>query len=452
MQLYERLQDSATEARSPSGFPGRGGAVRGNEAARDEETERALRLLVGIGRLVRIARWGEGLRAAAMHLYPWFGALREAPLSETFEQDERHERQVGLWRIALALVIGVVPALGLLRGTGTRENLIGLAGVAFAVLYSLAVLLLLKAGRRASALKFATVTLDVSLVSAMMLGFLVSGQGIIAANSQVTYVAYYVVLALIARRYDVRLAAYGGALLVLQYSVILLLGRLVFGVPDLPSDPVYGSFDWPNQVGRALLLVLAACLMVNTVASGRRLRKQSVRDPLLGIFNRRYFEEVLALEFDRCRKARQALTVVMMDVDRFKEYNDRHGHQKGDRVLTAVSDYLLRNLRRNDVLARYGGDEFVCLLLETAPDGASVTLSRLQERMGRWLSGLEDDGASLSLSFGLASLAESDRSPAELLARADRHLYLAKTAGGGVVCDEEGRIVPREEVDSDAPS
>ena len=387
----------------------------------------------------------------AMRLYPWYETLREAPLSETFEQDARHERQVSLWRIALALVIGTVPALGLLNGAGGRENLIGLAGVGLAVLYSLAILLLLRTGRRASTLKYFTVTLDVSLVSAMMLSFLLSGRGIIATNSQVTYVVYFVVLALVARRYDVRLAVYGSLLLVVEYASILVLGKLAFGVPDLPSDPVYGAFDWPNQVGRALLLILAACLMVNTVVSGRRLRNQSVRDPLLGVFNRRYFEEVLAIEFERCRKSRQALTVVMMDVDSFKEYNDRHGHLKGDKVLTAVSDFLLRNLRRNDVLARYGGDEFVCLLLETPPEGASVMLARLQERMNRWLSSIEEDsGVPLSLSFGIASLKDEDRAPLELLARADRHLYLAKSAGGGVVCDEEGRIVPREEVDSEA--
>lgn len=386
-----------------------------------------------------------------MPLYPWFESLRKAPLSETFEQDAHHERQVSLWRIALALVIGVGPALGLLRGGGVRENLIGLAGVTFAVVYSLVILLLLRRGRRASALKYYTVTLDVSLVSAMMLSFLLSGRGIIATNSQVTYVVYFVVLTLVARRYDVRLAVYGGCLLIVQYAALLVLGKLAFGVPDLPSDPVYGAFDWPNQVGRALLLLLATCLMVNMVAAGRRLRDRSVRDPLLGIFNRGYFEEVLALEFGRCKAAQGALTVVMLDVDRFKDYNDRHGHLKGDKVLTAVSDFLLRNLRRNDVLARYGGDEFVCLLLETPPEGASVMLTRLQERMTRWLSSLmEEDGLPLSLSFGVASLRETDRAPLELLARADRHLYLAKGAGGGVVCDEEGRIVPREEVELQA--
>jgi diguanylate cyclase (GGDEF)-like protein len=288
---------------------------------------------------------------------------------------------------------------------------------------------------------------DASLISAVLLGFMVAGRGIVATNSQVTFLVYFLLMALIARRYDVRLAVFGAIVILSEYLMVILIGYSSFAIPSISPDSVYGSFNWLNQVGRALILGFSALIMINTVINARRLREQSIRDPMLGIFNRRYFEEVLALEFKYSRELDKPLTVVMMDLDHFKAYNDRHGHLKGDKVLVAVADFLLRNLRRNDVLARFGGDEFVFLLLETPPEGAGVMLMRLQDQMRRWLEGvLEIQEPATSFSFGVAGLSAADTQPSQLIARADQHLYRAKAAGGGVICDEQGRIVPREEV------
>lgn len=383
-----------------------------------------------------------------MRLYPWFEAL-QSPLAQTFEQDARHEATVNKWRVTLVLFLAVVPLSAVVGEGFLPENFIGFFAVGLALLYCLAVYLLLKRASFLPALKYVTVGLDATLVSAMLVAFMLAGRAIIATNSQVAFLAYFLVLAMIGRRYDVKVASFGGAVVVAEYILVILIGYLFFDVPDLPADPLYGSFSWPSQFGRAILLVLCSMIMVTTVRSDRDLRELSIRDSLLGIFNRRYFEDVLALVFRTSRQQGNPMTVVMLDVDHFKEYNDRFGHLRGDRVLVAISDFLVRNLRRNDVLARYGGDEFVLLLMETPPEGAGVTLGRLQNQMKRWLrDAVEESDTPITLSFGVATLAAADTHHVQLLNRADRHLYQAKTAGGGVICDEEGRIVPEEVTDS----
>ena len=379
-----------------------------------------------------------------MRIYPWFEVLqRREPLVEAIEK--QNERDVNLWRLAMMCLLALVPAIAFLQGGWSKETGLGLGFLVFGVAYTSLVWggLLLSGGLRW--IQYTTTVIDVTLVTLLLGSFMVEGRGIVAANSQTTFLVYFFALMMIGRRYHVPLAIFGGALVVAEYAVLVAVGYFVYDLPHAPVDLDYGAFSWPHQVGRAALLIGSAALMVSTVKHSRHLQELSIRDPLLGIYNRRFFEEVLSLEFDYSRKLGKNLTVVMLDLDRFKGFNDRHGHLEGDRLLMAVSDYLLRHLRRNDVLARYGGDEFVFLLLETPPEGAGTMLSRLQGNMDKWLRDLLTlSDPPVNFSFGVASLKATDTEPGDLLARADRHLYQAKAAGGGIICDEEGRIVPAE--------
>jgi diguanylate cyclase (GGDEF)-like protein len=373
---------------------------------------------------------------------PWFEELYE-PATRVFEEDARHERESNYWRFGLLILIGINPLAALYIEGPKVENLLGAAALLFALLYCLFFLALLPRWYRPW-VRYVTVTLDVTLVSGVLLGFIVAGRGLVTANSQVTFPIYFLVLAMIAQRYDVRLAVYGALLLLVEYASLVAMGWLVYGLPQQPPDPEYGAFSWPNQVGRALLLSLASVVMLSTVVSARRLREIGLRDHLTGVFNRRYFLEVLSLEFDHSREIGRPLAVAMVDVDGFKRYNDTHGHPKGDRVLVLIADFLARNLRRSDLLARYGGDEFVVLLLETPTEGAGALISRIQERAGIWLKDVLGAGDSyVNLSFGLSSLVPGDAGPMDIIRRADEHLYKAKKAGGGVVCDEGGQIIVR---------
>ncbi len=156
----------------------------------------------------------------------------------------------------------------------------------------------------------------------------------------------------------------------------------------------------------------------------------SIRDPLTGLFNRRYLDEVLDREARRALRANRPLGVIMLDVDHFKLFNDEHGHLAGDALLRSLARMLQSRTRREDVTCRYGGEEFVMILPE-AP--LSVARQRAEELRSEALRlRLKRNGRphkAVTLSLGVAALPQDGMNARELLASADRHLYIAKQAG-----------------------
>jgi diguanylate cyclase (GGDEF)-like protein len=168
----------------------------------------------------------------------------------------------------------------------------------------------------------------------------------------------------------------------------------------------------------------------------RRLYESSTRDALTRTYNRKYFNERFVAEMAHARRHAAALSVVMLDIDGFKHINDAHGHLVGDRVLRVVAAQLIRLLRVEDVLARWGGEEFAILARSTPRDDAA----RLAERMRAVLEQLAiptSAGGTLRVtaSFGIASLDEvaNTEGPTELLGIADARLLSAKAAGKNCV-------------------
>jgi len=160
------------------------------------------------------------------------------------------------------------------------------------------------------------------------------------------------------------------------------------------------------------------------------LRGQSVRDPLTGLFNRRYMEETLERELSRATRAQRALAVVLCDIDHFKRFNDRFGHEAGDAVLIEVGRLFQTNLRSGDVVCRYGGEEFVLILPEATLEATAKRAEYFRELTKQ--STITHQGQSIgpvTLSFGVAAFPEHGATRETLLRAADAALYRAKASG-----------------------
>ncbi len=375
--------------------------------------------------------------------YPWIEILLD--LGDRFVlEDQRIEARINIWRMLIVSILSSIPLANILVYGPQNPHVAGLLAVALIVTVSLVFLFLLKFPRLLPVIRYASVTLDVTTVTVLLLNYMLQGDVLMATNSQVTFLIYFLALALIASRYDEKLAIYGASLVVVEYLLLIAAGYLFFGLPAVKPDPGYGSFAWTSQIGRLIILGAASAIAITVVRNARHLRENSIRDSLTGVYNRGYFQDVLRLEMAYSKRQRTPLSVVMMDIDNFKLFNDSFGHLKGDGLLVAVGDFLNRNLRRSDVLARYGGDEFVLLLLETKACDACRTLLRLQGMMGDWLRGLiPESSPNITFSLGVASMHPEDETHTALIERADAALYRAKQVGGNVVCGEEEGILKR---------
>lgn len=160
-----------------------------------------------------------------------------------------------------------------------------------------------------------------------------------------------------------------------------------------------------------------------------RLRVEASSDALTGLANRRSFWERAEAEFARCRRHGAALSLIAIDLDHFKEVNDRFGHPTGDRVLRAFASCCNAQLRAEDLCARMGGEEFSVLLPETTLAGARAVAERIRDRTSRLRFEAPMEGLSITGSFGVVALGDDDTCFEHFFVRADRALYVAKDAG-----------------------
>lgn len=164
-----------------------------------------------------------------------------------------------------------------------------------------------------------------------------------------------------------------------------------------------------------------------------QLQQQAIRDPLTNLFNRRYLAEMLPFQLARAQREEKPLSVVMLDIDRFKRLNDSYGHQVGDALLREVSRFLRRRVRKTDMLFRYGGEEFLLLL----PNTDAVTAHTISEQWREEFAATEfhtDSGAlTMTVSAGIAAFPEHADCSERLVLLADQALYQAKAQGRNLV-------------------
>ncbi len=164
-------------------------------------------------------------------------------------------------------------------------------------------------------------------------------------------------------------------------------------------------------------------------------RELAIRDGLTGLYNHRYFHEALSGEVDRARRYERELSVLFIDVDYFKAFNDTHGHQKGDELLKELAELLEARVRETDVVARWGGEEFVIMAPETgASDAAEMAESLRQSVADHPFPDRETQPAErITVSIGVATLL-SNGTDKSLVFRADKAVYEAKAKGRNAVC------------------
>jgi len=159
-----------------------------------------------------------------------------------------------------------------------------------------------------------------------------------------------------------------------------------------------------------------------------QLREQAIRDELTGLFNRRYFDETLEREVARARRERIPLTLAMIDLDRFKQVNDTHGHAVGDRLLAELGRILLVEKRSGDFSCRYGGEEFAVVLIDTDAAGGVTRAEGWRRSFAGFRVAVDGESVGTTLSAGIAEL-QPGESAESFLARADAALYAAKEQG-----------------------
>jgi diguanylate cyclase (GGDEF)-like protein len=211
--------------------------------------------------------------------------------------------------------------------------------------------------------------------------------------------------------------------------VPMTAGGHAVGVLGIPSAEPIGD-------GRQRTLAVAATLLAISLRDAqlfRELHDTSLRDGLTGCFNRTHALEVIDVELRRARRSQNPVSLIMFDMDHFKDINDRYGQLCGDAVLAAVGARMRDVLRGSDLKCRYGGEEFLVLLPETPLEGAKRVADTLRRELSDVPVPWKDENVSITASFGVTVVLPSEINAESVIGRADVALYRAKDQGRNCV-------------------
>jgi diguanylate cyclase (GGDEF)-like protein len=352
----------------------------------------------------------------------------QAPVPVLITAGAGGEVLVARTRLVLTLLVLALPLVDLLRRPGERAVYVGLGAALLGVGLAAAAFRFARKRVYTPPVGFATSVLDVTLVSAVLVMFLVLGQPLSVVSSRVAFLVYFLAIAAAALRFDPRICAVTGAVAMGEYAVVAFLARWLSGGA---AEPVH----WADQVSRLALLGIAGLLSTTLVLRTRELQWLSARDKLTGFLNRGIFDDLLNDASLRARRYGRPLSILMLDVDRFKQFNDTWGHAAGDEALKAVSAAIKQSVRQGEIVARYGGDEFVVLFPETRPETAVQRGEKIRLRIPPIIAGNRgrQQAVPVTISVGVASLPADGVDGFEVLNQADMRLYEAKHAGRDAV-------------------
>lgn len=199
----------------------------------------------------------------------------------------------------------------------------------------------------------------------------------------------------------------------------------VLGLFCLRTDATDGAGQLRAITSLGVALADAMSLALANLALGAKLRSQALRDPLTGLYNRRYMEDSLQRVTQLAQRERQEVSVVMIDLDHFKRLNDQHGHAKGDAVLRDAAAVITNQLRESDIACRYGGEEMLVVL----PNCGIEMAVHKAERLRVAIAALSQPGIDVSASFGVATIPSTSSTMRDVMHAADTALYAAKEQG-----------------------
>ena len=349
-----------------------------------------------------------------------------------FAAGQRGELLVAEIRLALASILLLIPIVNLPLLTDRRESVVGLVVTLGVVLLSLGAYFITRRDHHYPWMGFVTCSFDVTLVSLALASFFLFQQPHTAVNSKVVFEGYFLAIGATALRYDRRICVVAGVLCLVEYFAIVFFAATRWNLNDDIYAPfIYGAFSWSTQISRLILMLTASLLSLAVVARTQQLMRLSTSDPLTGVFNRGYFNDRIGVEFSRAARYKQPLAVAMVDVDRFKTLNDLHGHVVGDIVLRMVASALRHSFRKSDIVARYGGDEFIITMPETDTILAARRLEEFREMIANTPVLLPKTSRTItvSVSAGVAGLSETDHHAEQVVGLADARLFKAKAEG-----------------------
>ncbi len=210
---------------------------------------------------------------------------------------------------------------------------------------------------------------------------------------------------------------------------LLLLGVVIYMLKTFGLLPHNAFTQNAFQIGSLIEMVLLSLAVASRL---NEFKRKTYKDALTHLYNRRYFDDQSQLEYEKARQHTQPLSMVVIDIDNFKVFNDTHGHAKGDSALKLVASILLATVRKPNTPCRYGGEEFVLILPQTSPEDVAV----LTERIRSTVESETADDFGLTVSLGYATLQNDNfNSASELFIAADFALYTAKETGRNKVVD-----------------
>ncbi|UCG78373.1 MAG: sensor domain-containing diguanylate cyclase [Nitrospirota bacterium] len=211
-------------------------------------------------------------------------------------------------------------------------------------------------------------------------------------------------------------------------AVPIILRSKVIG-ELIVTDKLQGDSFTPADEDLLLTMAFHSAFAIEKVLLHTEVLKMATTDGLTGLHNHRSFQERLENEIERVRRYDHSFSLMILDIDRFKDFNDAYGHQAGDIALRSIAGVMNDNIRGADMAARYGGEEFAIILSETPLDGAIQTAERIRGQIEKLA--IQHDGQTrrVTISIGIAEFPSDGLSREELIESADKALYYSKRSG-----------------------